>query len=139
MRPAKSNEVTRAIIGTLPQQSTLAGLAVVADGGPCVFGGMKMSRWKYCCYEDLPESPGVYAIYVLKELVYIGSTKNLRRRLQSHININLKLSFTNTSVWRESVQFKVSLSRSLGDWLQREFRLVCRLKPELNKRDKDFQ
>ena len=66
---------------------------------------------------------GVYAIYVSGELVYIGSSGNLRRRVAKH--------FTLRHWSYEDAVVKVSLCYE--NWLGRERRLVKRLRPRDNR------
>lgn len=70
--------------------------------------------------EQAPVEPGCYAVYFDGELVYVGSSRNLRTRVRR--------CFTSDRVY-----LKVKASRRMGDWLMREWRLIRRLQPRDNK------
>lgn len=85
---------------------------------------------------DVPQEPGVYAIYIDRVLVYIGQSTNLFQRLCSY-NINFaRYSDSIETPWGNGfkVHCKYSLSSRYGDWLMREARLIRRLQPSGNKR-----
>lgn len=99
-----------------------------------------MSRWTRCqsetyWYDDYQTTPGVYAIYVDGELVYIGQSVNIRNRLKMH---NIRYSYGNSIIvpWGDgrckTCHVKVSYSKKYGDWAMRELRLIKRLKPKFN-------
>jgi excinuclease UvrABC nuclease subunit len=66
--------------------------------------------------------PGVYAIYDhSNELVYIGSSMNLRRRISRY-----------AARYNPDWSLKVRYTKFVGEWAFREIRLIRRLKPLLN-------
>lgn len=76
-------------------------------------------------WPGMPRHPGVYAIYENGALIYIGSSVNLRVRLQSHVSgLLLRRS-------ADALVLKFSIMDS--DWATRERRLIERLKPKLNR------
>lgn len=94
-----------------------------------------MSTWQTVMFIRLapkliPRVPGVYAIECQEEgIVYVGSSQNLRQRFRSHYE-----SFG--GCYPYPFLFRFSVSRRRGDWLTREYRLIDRLQPKLNKRGK---
>jgi excinuclease UvrABC nuclease subunit len=69
--------------------------------------------------------PGVYAIYdQYRELVYIGSSMNLHRRLSRY-------AARDNPDW----SLKIRYTRYVGEWAFREIRLIRRLKPLLNSQN----
>lgn len=72
---------------------------------------------------DFPRAPGVYVIYDGDDLLYVGSTCNLRSRLHQHIHQGI-FDF-------DIVKF--SASRRVGEWAYRELRLLNRLRPPKNR------
>jgi hypothetical protein len=92
---------------------------------------------------DVPELPGVYAVYDHGELVYIGSSVNLRRRLWAYGRKQQfgKRSGSAPARWfspgwsyegPHATFFKVKMATKQGEWLMREWRLISRLKPKYN-------
>lgn len=83
-------------------------------------------------------APGCYAIYLDRELVYIGSSERVTYRLMAYpMRINMFVGATEPAVvtpWGMafSVTIKFKPSRRYGDWLMREARLIRRLKPRGN-------
>lgn len=104
--------------------------------------------------EILPALPGVYVIYVLDgaipHLCYIGSSIDIRSRIKSHIRgeyekiyrggrkVNLVLDNLHKMDMivdgTETYLIKYKVSKKIGEWLMREYRLVYRLRPPCNKR-----
>lgn len=74
--------------------------------------------------------PCVYALYVNGVLAYIGSTENFARRWRQH-QFGKRL-FT---PWSDDDRLSVKIKESnrTGDWLMREYRLIRRLNPFLNR------
>jgi excinuclease UvrABC nuclease subunit len=98
-----------------------------------------MSLWRKFRFEkidELPRSPGVYAVFINHRLVYIGQSANVRSRiLGGHAFHYARYSSSIETPWGAtpcSVTFKVRASRSYGDWLAIEARLVRRLQPRFN-------
>jgi hypothetical protein len=86
-------------------------------------------KWGWDRWDVLPQPylyPGVYALYYDGELRYIGSSKNLRRRLKWNQHPLLAdLDFT-----RVRVKYKHTT-----DYLKLEGALITRLRPPLNRRN----
>lgn len=100
-----------------------------------------------------PSEPGFYAIYLQNletfkdELVYIGSAKNLSRRIESHeiirtlrslyeypIHINIKCKvFKSNLPYRRSNGWFDKNRQLNNERLLMEARLIKRLQPKLNK------
>jgi len=74
---------------------------------------------------QLPQAPGVYAIYEDGRLSYIGSAVDLNRRLRAHC------SSQRWGVGGKHVTVKFSLSER--DWRLRERGLIKRLTPPFNQ------
>jgi excinuclease UvrABC nuclease subunit len=98
-----------------------------------------MSKWK-CVGVDgidsVPQRPGVYVVYKHLELMYVGQSINLWKRLVAHRAAAYKRTSRNSPlglVGMDGLKFKYRLypERS-GEWLSSEYRLVSRLKPPLN-------
>jgi excinuclease UvrABC nuclease subunit len=86
----------------------------------------------------LPSVACCYAVYFDEELVYVGSTNDLRNRFSGHAfrhgygkNIHTPWGeFPNTLKF--NIKYKPSVK--YGDWLMREARLIRRLQPRFNKK-----
>ncbi len=80
--------------------------------------------------------PGVYAIYYGSNLVYIGSSRHVQRRIAEHSVILTQQGIFADFIIRGNpnhrVKIKVSYSKKYGEWLMREARLLKRLKPLFN-------
>jgi excinuclease UvrABC nuclease subunit len=91
---------------------------------------------------DVPELPGVYAVYDHGQLVYIGSSTNLRRRLRAYgRKRSSRFDRRGVEQWfspgwsyegPRATFFKVKMATKQGEWLMREWRLISRLKPCYN-------
>jgi len=88
----------------------------------------------------MPTSSGVYAVYLNHELVYIGSSNNLRNRFSGYA---FRHSYGKTFItpWievnrDESMVVKFRETKKLGEWAMREIRLISRLKPIFNTHHK---
>ncbi|KKN71372.1 hypothetical protein LCGC14_0420940 [marine sediment metagenome] len=73
--------------------------------------------------KSMPMAAGCYIIYSHNKISYIGSTINLRTRINMHIKI---------TDMDKRYFVKVRLSEKYGDWAMREIRLLRRLKPKDN-------
>ncbi len=80
-----------------------------------------LERWEV---EMLPTVPAVYVIHDWNRAIYVGSTKNLRSRALNHI-----ASFGDAT----GLTFSFSVTTRAGDWLTREYRIIRRLRPAMNK------
>lgn len=96
------------------------------------------SRWVRYDFEDnvrpfFASKPGCYAIFIDGKLAYIGQTSNVAKRMSAH---GLRNSYGGGHVtcWGacRALVVKVRYATSLGDWAQREIRLIERLKPAFN-------
>lgn len=93
-----------------------------------------MSKWRTIDDLEVPEGPGVYAIYFSNEVVYVGSSRDVRHRLYNH-GINwCRYSSWIMTPWghQRSLRIKVRKSDVYGDWAMHELRLIRRLKPRFN-------
>jgi excinuclease UvrABC nuclease subunit len=97
--------------------------------------------WKkvlWYSHEKFPEISCVYAFYINGELVYIGSTINLRSRMSGYKfkEVDGKM----LTPWRKRVESKSVIevkyksSKFYGYWLMLEARLIKRLQPKFNIR-----
>lgn len=57
----------------------------------------------------IPEIPGIYALFDEDSLVYIGSTKNLRRRISDHLRMSPKRTFRFASCRKDRLQTEAVL------------------------------
>jgi len=85
--------------------------------------------WTKATRGSIPNMPGCYAIYRGRTLVYIGSTQNLNARLENHWRDSKRWGVTPNT----PLTIKVRVSRKAGDWLMIEYRLIKRLRPEVNR------
>jgi len=90
--------------------------------------------------DGMPSSPGVYVIYSIdqfgfKTLVYIGSSNNIRKRIQSHDMDPITYSHNLWTPWGifKDILIKVRSSEKYGDWLFYEARLIKKLRPPKNR------
>jgi excinuclease UvrABC nuclease subunit len=93
--------------------------------------------WKNCMAgrdcSNVPSSPGCYAIFITKsgshkrELVYIGTTWNLRYRLGSHEIIKILTSVTN---YRIDAACKIIFDKAKR--IETEEKLIYKLSPKIN-------
>jgi excinuclease UvrABC nuclease subunit len=81
--------------------------------------------------------PGVYVIYLDDRLAYIGQGKDLRRRLLTHNIASDAYGYITPWISCSDLKIKFKYSQKKGDWLMLEYRLINRLKPNGNKRDKE--
>lgn len=84
---------------------------------------MPRTRWEqFTNPREVPRRGGIYALYdTMGELIYIGSSGNVRTRVVEH--------------WRKPwgvIAIKISFMPD--DWYRREQRLVRRLRPQQNQR-----
>jgi len=90
--------------------------------------------------EHLPTLPAVYAIYFNNDLVYIGSSNNIRNRFSGHA---FRYSYGKNIItpWQTVdsdvvIDLKFKVTKKLGEWSMREIRLIHRLKPLFNSHHK---
>jgi excinuclease UvrABC nuclease subunit len=91
-------------------------------------GALTDSKW-----ERLPRIPAVYVVYSWDRIVYIGSTVDLRGRIHSY-----QFGYAGVG-WRKLNRLRVKYRESTyyGDWLMIEARLIRRLQPRCNVRNKN--
>ena len=86
--------------------------------------------------------PGCYAIVLDGVVVYIGQSEDVRGRLQIHLRhtrLNIFGRPDRDPMWItplgncDTLTLKFKPGRRRGDWLMREYRLLHRLRPRLNK------
>jgi excinuclease UvrABC nuclease subunit len=82
----------------------------------------KLKEFMACYPQNLP---GVYALYVNDNIVYIGSSEHLSNRLLNH-----RWAF----IYNRPFTIKYSHSKKKGEWLMREYRLIKRIQPSKNSR-----
>lgn len=90
--------------------------------------------------DKLPAAAGVYAVYFDDDLVYVGSSVDVRNRFCEH---RFRHGYAKNIItpWQEvpyytRVSLKFKRSRRLGDWAMWEIRLIFRLRPIFNTHHK---
>jgi excinuclease UvrABC nuclease subunit len=88
-------------------------------------------------FDKLPLLPGVYCIYINNEIVYIGSSVNIKKRIGEY-KFESHCKKYNITPWQFidktlPIFVKISLSKKLGDWAMKEIRLISKLQPKFNK------
>ncbi len=87
----------------------------------------KLTRFDIDWGKEIPERPGVYALYLENSLLYIGSSSNLKSRLNNHPFVR-----RSDSVRTDFKYLKFKVCSKYGEWLMLEARLIKRAKPPLN-------
>lgn len=93
------------------------------------------SKWTaYDAPSDVPTDPGCYAVYLNGDLVYVGQSMNVRRRLREKNRfMPSRYSANFETPWGMGrLKIKVRSSVKYGDWAMVELRLLRRLKPRGN-------
>lgn len=103
-----------------------------ADWTPGRWTAFDPRQWLF-----VPARPGVYAIYLGGEVVYIGQSANLRNRLQGHY-IRPGYAKNIRTPWGDfpsdvPLLGKAKITKRFGDWAMWELRLIERLRPVFNK------
>lgn len=84
----------------------------------------------------IDHAPGLYAVYIDGELVYVGQSVNLHLRFRRWGFCRRNHNGEHCTPWglfaAGRLKIKVAYSRKYGDWAMRELRLVRRLKPRFN-------
>lgn len=101
-----------------------------------------MSRWTSINYSEnrssLPKVSCCYCFYIENNLVYIGSSVDLRNRFSGHaFRYGYEKNFiTPWGEFSEKTKFKIKYKPSVryGDWLMIEARLIKKLRPIFNKK-----
>ncbi len=102
-----------------------------------------MGRWHTYFYEGLicnladtgliQNTPGVYVIYGDDQILYIGQSSDVGKRILNH---RIRYSYSNyiLTPWGKhlSIKIKVSYSKRYGDWAMRELRLIKKIQPPHN-------
>lgn len=98
----------------------------------------RRGRWRgrWCSTRTCPPPPlpGCYAIDRNGQLLYVGSTDQLARRLRHHGLRNPRSRELTRFGPPAQLNVRFSVSFRRGDHLAREFRLIQRLRPALNER-----
>lgn len=85
---------------------------------------------------DFRSEPGCYVVIASGVVQYVGSSNNVRRRMDAHGTFRWLHGAGVETPWGifTSVHFiiKVRYSTKYGDWAMRELRLIRRLRPLLN-------
>lgn len=84
----------------------------------------------------LSTSPAVYAIYFDGDLVYIGSSNNIRNRFSGHA-FRYGYGRNIYTPWQDLpdsvvISMKYRMTKKLGEWAMREIRLISKLRPFFN-------
>jgi excinuclease UvrABC nuclease subunit len=95
--------------------------------------------WKKISWNDrkkFPEISCVYAFYINDELVYIGSTVNLKLRMVGYKFIDdgdrLRGPWRKSIPLNSKIEVKYKGSKIYGYWLMLEARLIKRIQPKFN-------
>jgi excinuclease UvrABC nuclease subunit len=88
----------------------------------------------------LPNSPATYVIYFNNDMVYIGSSKDIRNRFSGH---GFRYGYARNIItpWHEihdsvAITLKYKITKKMGEWSMREIRLIHKLKPLFNSHHK---
>jgi excinuclease UvrABC nuclease subunit len=116
-------------------------ILVLAQLGLAVFFWIKHMAWIEIDLMDKSKIPIVsccYAIYFDGEMVYIGSTNNLRNRFSGHAfrygyGKNIITPFQEVP-YDTKITIKYKPIKKYGYWLMLEARLIRRLQPLFNKK-----
>jgi len=102
---------------------------------------MAADRWKrhnfnnFESWQTIPSSPGCYVVYGDGQVIYVGESTDLRRRIVSNHEIRFA-RYTNfiESPWGKFTDLYVKVRESVryGDWAMIELRLIKRLQPPHN-------
>lgn len=71
---------------------------------------------KFSDIEELPKKPGIYIMYKRNKIIHVGSTKNIRQRLNTHSKKYQMSSFDwyQTSSTREAKRLEKKLQQKVG-------------------------
>jgi len=88
----------------------------------------------------LPNAPATYVIYFDGDMVYIGSSKDIRNRFSGHA-FRYNYGKEIITPWQEipntvAITLKYKTTKKIGEWSMREIRLIYRLKPLFNSHHK---
>ena len=89
---------------------------------------------------DLPldEVPGVYAIYFLNQIIYIGTSHNLKKRLRHH-GFGVPERFVNDFIRNHErslgISIKMRPEKVTAKRFELELKLIRRLRPRSNNTD----
>jgi excinuclease UvrABC nuclease subunit len=89
-------------------------------------------RWFTPTPGRVPPAPGLYALFSGEQLLYLGSSVNLRDRLTDHgVGRSWKRPPGRFTAVRR-LRVRIALEPRRGRWLMREWRLIDRLRPPMN-------
>lgn len=100
---------------------------------------IKQSGWFRSDINDVPDDPGNYAIYVTDgygkiSLMYIGTASNLYKRIKTQPIIKVLQPLADTMCyWFDSVYIKYCIEHDEENRKRREFNLINRTSPIINK------
>jgi len=82
----------------------------------------------------LPDEPGLYCVMTWSnEIIYVGQTRSLYRRWQSHHRLKQVLKFSDTRIFYCTHQSAEPELQTLEQWLiEEEANLIAELRPPLN-------
>ena len=88
-------------------------------------------------HDKLPPVACVYAVYFDSDLVYIGSSVDVRNRFSEHkfrhgYGKNIITPWTDVPNYTR-ITLKIKRSKRRGDWAMDEIRLIYRLRPTFNR------
>jgi excinuclease UvrABC nuclease subunit len=87
-------------------------------------------------HSQIPNQPGVYMIYSLRRLLYVGKAKNMRTRASSHLSLRRtqgKINYTPAQeIPIESVRFRILPCHNPKERDAIEDTLIAELRPPFN-------
>lgn len=88
--------------------------------------------------KTMPRLPGVYVIFQGLTVVYVGSSRCVRHRMQGHRldgNAGRSNYYSKSSEWTalSGLSGKFCVTHKFGEWLMLEARLIRRLSPSHNR------
>lgn len=103
---------------------------------PADWPGTKWIEYDLTCAAalfSLPHVPGCYVIYLDSQLMYVGQSSDICKRIASY-RFRVGYGDSLLTPWGpfNSGHIKVHYSIKYGDWAMRELRLIRKLKPQLN-------
>ena len=90
------------------------------------------------CFRDVLYKAGVYVVYGNDEIIYIGSSNSIRKRITSYSFNYCKYSCPVKTPWGNYLKLKLKAryTKKYGEWAMIELRLIRRLQPKHNKTSK---
>ena len=106
---------------------------VMLSGYSEQWDGTKWVRYNPTWPMSIPALPGCYVVYVDGKPVYVGQSKDVRKRIQGHgFRDSLGGSIFTPWGYFKECYIKVRFASKYGDWAMRELRLIHRLQPAFN-------